>query len=194
MRGLPLETTSLRLRQFVLDDAAPMMALNAEPTTGQWLPSHVYPNLDEARSRTKYLISCYSTPGHPQQGLYVLAVEHKGDGNLLGHVGFSPFQGEVEVSYAIAESSRGRGYGTEALVCACNWVSDAFALTRVLAITESANVNSRHLLDRASFVQVHEALMLFQGKEQLVSRYFWQSPSKGSGDQCYSWIFPFTSA
>ena len=168
MHGLPLETASLRLRQLVPGDAAPMMALNAEPTTSQWLPSHVYPNLTEARSRMEYLISCYSTPGHPLQAPYVLAVEDKNNGSLLGHVGFSELNGEVEVSYAIAESSRGRGYGTEALVCACNWAVAAFALPRLLAVTESANVGSRHLLNRAHFVQVHEERMLFQGKEQLV--------------------------
>lgn len=157
------------------------MALNAEPTTSQWLPSHVYPTLDEASSRIEYLISCYSEPGHPLQGPYVLAVEHKLTSRLLGHVGFSEFSGEVEVSYAIAEDSRGRGYGTQALVQACSWAAAAFALPRLLAITESANVSSRHLLDRAHFVQVHEALMRFQGKEQLVCRYCWHPQSQGSG-------------
>lgn len=181
MQGLPLRTASLRLRQFVADDAARMMALNSEPTTSQWLPSHVYRNLTEARSRMAYLISCYLAPGHPLQGPYVLAVEHGSSGGLLGHVGFSEFNGDVEVSYAIAESSRGRGYGTEALVCACNWAAATFALPRLLAITESANVSSRHLLDRARFVQVHEAMMRFQGKEQLVCRYDWQPENQGNG-------------
>ena len=129
----------------------------------------------------EFLISCYSTPGHPQRGPYVLAVEHKDGANLLGHVGFSPFDDDVEVSYAIAESSRGHGYGTEALVHACNWLAEAFALSKVLAITESENVSSRRLLDRASFFKVHEAFMLFQGSEQLVSRYHWHPPSKPSG-------------
>ena len=179
MHGLPLETASLRLRQLIPDDAAPMMALNAEPTTSQWLPSHVYPTLAEARSRIECLISCYSKPGHPLQGPYVLAVEHKPSRRLLGHVGFSELNGEVEVSYAIAEDSRGRGYGAEALIRACNWAAAAFALPRLLAITESANVSSRRLLDRAHFAQEHEALMHFQGKEQLVSRYTWHPKSHG---------------
>ncbi len=157
-----------------------MMALNAETSTRQWLPSHVYPTLEEASSRLEYLIACYSEPGHPQRGPYVLAVEHKDEGKLLGHVGFSPFDDDVEVSYAIAESSRGRGYGTEALVHACKWIADAFSVSRVLAITESANVGSRRLLDRASFVRVHEGVMMFQGHEQLVSRYYRHQPGARS--------------
>lgn len=181
MQGLPIETASLRLRHFVPGDSATMMALNAESTTRQWLPSHVYSTLEEAMSRMGYLISCYSEPGHPQRGPYVLAVEHRIEGTLLGHVGFSPFDDDVEVSYAIAESSRGRGYGTEALVSACEWIADAFDLPRVLAITESANVISRRLLDRASFAFVSEAMMKFQGHEQLVSQYHWHAPGSGNG-------------
>ena len=106
MQGLPLETPSLRLRHFVPEDAAPIMALNAESSTRHWLPSHVYPTLEDASSRLGFLISCYTAPGHPRRGPYVLAVEHKDEAKLLGHVGFSPFDDEVEVSYAIAESSR----------------------------------------------------------------------------------------
>jgi len=181
MQGLPLETPSLRLRHFVPEDAAPIMALNAEASTRHWLPSHVYPTLEDASARLVFLISCYSAPGHPQRGPYVLAVEHKDGAKLLGHVGFSPFDNEVEVSYAIAESSRGRGLGTEALVHACNWLADTFGVSRILAITESANVISRRLLDRASFVRVHEAVMMFQGNEQLVSRYHWHPQDNRGG-------------
>jgi RimJ/RimL family protein N-acetyltransferase len=149
------------------------MALNAEPTTRRWLPSHVYPTLEHASSRIAFLISCYTAPGHPQRGPYVLAVEQKDDGSLLGHVGFSPFDDEIEVSYAIADSSRGRGFGAEAVVHACKWLAEAFAVSRVLALTETSNVISRRLLERASFVRVHEVVMTFQGCEQLVSRYLW---------------------
>lgn len=173
MKSLPLETASLRLRHFVPEDAAPIMVLNAESSTRQWLPSHVYPTIAVAAEKLGFLISCYSMPGNPRLGPYVLAVENKDDGRLLGHVGFSPFENEVEVSYAIAELSRGRGYGTEALVSACNWIVDAFAVPQVLAVTEYANVASRRLLDRASFVLVQESVMMFQGHEQLVSRYLW---------------------
>lgn len=42
MHGWPLSTSSLQLRHVVQADALEMMALNAEPSTRQWLPSHVY--------------------------------------------------------------------------------------------------------------------------------------------------------
>ena len=93
---------------------------------------------------------------------------------MLGHVGFSPFDGEVETSYAIAEASRGRGYGAEALLYACSWAAANFNLPGVLALTESDNTPSRRTLERAEFEHVEDKLMRFQGNQQLVSRYMWR--------------------
>lgn len=178
MTPLPIHSPSLRLRRLIVEDAQRMMELNAEPSTSRWLPSHVYADLDEATSRMGYLISCYSSPGDPRKGPYVLAVDHLASGVLLGHVGFSPLDGDVEVSYAIAEASRGRGYGSEALLCACRWAAEDFNLATLLAITESENAPSRRTLERASFVHAEDTVMRFQGSEQAVSRYLWHRPGE----------------
>jgi RimJ/RimL family protein N-acetyltransferase len=173
MISLPISTPSLRLRHIVVEEAVLMMELNAEPSTRQWLPSHVYASEQEATERMRYLISCYSEPGDPRVGPYVLAVDHLASGTLLGHVGFSPLYAEVEVSYAIAESHRQRGYGAEALSYACQWAARCFNLSSVLALTESANAPSRLTLERARFVHVEDSVIRFQGTEQPVSRYLW---------------------
>jgi len=181
MHGLPISTPSLQLRHIVQGDALEMMALNAEPSTSHWLPSHVYATADEAQSRIEYLISCYAEPGHPQRGPYVLAVAETSTSRLLGHVGFSPLDDEVEVSYAIAESARGRGYGVESRASACEWVANTFAVPRVVAITEVANVPSRCILERAKFVHVQDEDMIFQGVQHAVSRYCWHAPAPRGG-------------
>lgn len=155
-----------------------MMELNGEPSTRRWLPSHVHADINEATSRMRYLISCYSSPGDPSLGPYVLAVEHLESGALLGHVGFSPLNNEVEVSYAIAEGSRGRGYGSEALLHACQWAAEVFNLPSILAITESENTPSRRTLERAAFVHAEETIMPFQGSQRTVSRYLWRRASE----------------
>ena len=150
-----------------------MMELNGEPSTRRWLPSHFFADTNAATSRMRYLISCYSSPGDPRLGPFVLAVEHVASGELLGHVGFSPFDGDVEVSYAIAEGSRRRGYGSEALLYSCQWAAENFNLPSILALTESENTPSRRTLGRAAFVHDEDTLMRFQGSQQLVSRYLW---------------------
>jgi RimJ/RimL family protein N-acetyltransferase len=104
----------------------------------------------------------------------VLAVEHRGSGDLLGHVGFSPLDEEVETSFAIAEATRGRGYAVEAVRPACEWIAGAFALPGILAITAAGNVASRRTLERTGFAHLGDASMRFQGDEQPVSRYRWR--------------------
>lgn len=111
MRSLPIPTSSLRLRPIWVEDAARMMELNGEPSTSRWLPSHVYAGLDEANSRMRHLIACYSSPGDPRLGPYVLAIDHLASGALLGHVGFSPFDGDVEVQASCGAGDSNVPYG-----------------------------------------------------------------------------------
>ena len=150
-----------------------MMALNAEPSTRLWIPSHVYQTLAEAEQRMAYLASKCASPGNPKQGPYVLGVALRDGGSLIGHVGLSPLGEEVEISYAIGEAHRGRGLGTEALTRACRWAAATFALERIIAITASANTVSRSTLARAAFAHEGDELMDFQGVETPVSRYAW---------------------
>jgi RimJ/RimL family protein N-acetyltransferase len=172
--SLPINTPSLRLRYLVVEEAERVMELNGEPSTRRWLPSNVHADVSEATARMRYLISCYSSPGDPRLGPYVLGVEHLDSGALLGHVGFSPLDSDVEVSYAIAEGSRGRGYGSEALFSACQWAAQNFNLPSILAITEAENAPSRRTLERAAFVHAEDTIMGFQGSQKAVSRYLWR--------------------
>ena len=73
VNSLPINTPSLRLRHLVVEEAARMMELNGELSTRRWLPSHVYPDTDAAISRMHYPVSCYSSPGDPRLGPYVMA-------------------------------------------------------------------------------------------------------------------------
>ena len=180
MHGLPLRTASLVLRQFTSRDAEQIRRLNGEPSTSRWLPSHVYANSAKAKAALEFLISSYSTPGHPRHGPYVLAVERTHDARLLGHVGFSPIDGEVEVSYAIAESARGHGFGTEALLHGCTWASRAFQLSTIVAVTATDNIASRRVLERARFFHVRDEVMRFHGARARVSHYGWRASDVGS--------------
>jgi RimJ/RimL family protein N-acetyltransferase len=150
------------------------MALNAEPSTRRWLPSHVYPSPEAAEAALRFLVSAYTSPADPRLGPYVLAVDEARSGELIGHVGFSPLQGEVEISFAIAESARRRGYAVEALLHGCAWIADAFELLSIVAVTAAGNAASRRTLERALFVRERDEPMRFQGEHALVSRYRWR--------------------
>ena len=168
---LPIQTRSLLLRQFCLEDAGNVFALSQEVTSRTWLPSQVYRDHAHAVSALEYLMGQYSTPANPRHGPYVFAIEHRADRVLIGHVGFSPLEGGVEIGFAIGQKYQGQGLATEAIVAASGWAFQAFELDRILGITAAANVASKRALVRAHFVLQGDQVMKFQGMEQPVSVY-----------------------
>jgi RimJ/RimL family protein N-acetyltransferase len=165
---LPVETRSLLLRHFVLEDAVAFHTLSDEESSRTWLPSQVYRDHAHACSVLESLMGHYSTPGNPAEGPYVLAIEDRTDGTLIGHVGFSPLDHEVEVGFSIAERRQRKGLATEAVDAASRWVFRTFGLKRVLGVTSAANIASRRTLLRAGFVHEEDRVMTFQGTAQEV--------------------------
>lgn len=171
LNQLPLETRSLQLRQFVPGDAAAALILSNEESARAELPSQVYRDYGHALSELEFLMSQYSTPGNPKYGPYVLAVEHRASSSLIGHVGFSPLDEEVEIGFSVAQKYQRQGLASEAIVAASRWAFEAFALNRILGITSATNVASRHTLVRARFAYEGAKAMRFQGTEKEVSVY-----------------------
>ena len=182
----PLRTPSLVLRHFVPEDAPLLMRLNGEDddppvasfsactqTFGmQWLHLAISSSATRPQAMPRLGPTCWESS--------IAATAQ-----LLGHVGFSPLAGEVEVSYAIAEWARGRGYATEALAQACAWAAKAFALRRLVAVTASSNLPSRRTLDRACFLHSGDEITCLQGSEENVSRYVW-FPGTASAPEAWS--------
>src|SRR5262249_42494135 len=106
--------------------------------------------------------------GNPAEGPYVLAIEHRTDGTLIGHVGFSPLENEVEIGFSIAARYQRRGFAAEAIGAASRWVFRSFGLRKILAVASAANIASMRTLRRAGFVQAQDRVMNFQGKEEEV--------------------------
>lgn len=155
----------------MLRDAVDLLTLSRETAFQVWLPSQVYRDQTHATAALAFLIDQYASPGHPQHGPYVLAIEHRVDQSLIGHVGFSPLGPEVEIGFAIGQAYQGRGLATEAVAAAARWAVRAFALAYILGIAAVANQASRHTLARAQFAYQGDQLRPFQGTEQIVSVY-----------------------
>lgn len=171
LNRLPLETRSLQLRQFVPGDAAAALILSNEESARTELPSQVYRDYGHALSEIEFLVSQYSTPGNPRHGPYVLAIEHRASSCLIGHVGFSPLDEDVEIGFSIAEKYQKQGLASEAIVAASRWAFEAFALDRILGIASATNLASRRTLERAEFAHEGDKAMRFQGIEKEVSVY-----------------------
>ena len=168
LRKLPIETASLTLREFAPDDASKVFQMSQEDGMQSWLPSQVYRDEAHAASVLAFLISQYSAPGDPRLGPYVLGVQLRSAGELVGHVGLGPFGEVVEVGFAIESAHQRKGIATEAVRAACEWAALAFPVATILGVTAVRNNASQRVLLRAGFARQKEEIMRFQGLEQTV--------------------------
>ncbi len=164
----PIETQSLTLRPFVSDDATKVFRMSQEEGVRVWLPSQVYRDEAQAASVLDFLISQCSAPANPKVGPYVLGVQLRSSGELVGHVGLSPFGEDVEVGFAIEAAQQRKGLATEAVRAMCQWARGVFSLETILGITAERNVASQGVLLRAGFTWEKNDVMEFQGVEQPV--------------------------
>ena len=166
--AVPIETASLTLRAFVPEDAPKVFQMSQEDGMRTWLPSQVYRDETHAASVLASLISQYSVPGDPRISPYVLGVQIKSAGELVGHVGFGPLGEAVEVGFAIESVHQRKGIATEAVRAACEWAADTFSIAIILGVTAAQNSASQGVLLRAGFARQKEDVIRSQGLEQPV--------------------------
>jgi ribosomal-protein-alanine N-acetyltransferase len=167
-RQLPIATPFLSLRPLAADDPAKIFQMSQEEGMRAWLPSQVYRDEADAASVIAFLASQHENPADPKAGPYVLGVQLRSTGELVGHVGLSPLGEAVEVGFAIKSSCQRKGIATEAVREMCRWASDVFSLEAILGVTAAQNVASQRVLLRAGFARQKEETMRFQGVEQSV--------------------------
>ena len=176
---------SVVLRCFAPEDAPKVHAMSQELSLRTWLPDQVYESEAGALEVLRYLIDRCHDPGSPIRAPYVLAVCLRSSMELIGHVGLSPREREVEVGYAIEEKHQGRGFASEAVGAMVNWALHRFDLPRVLGIVARDNAASCRVLEHAGFALASEAMGSLHGRPGLIRTYhrawFTSSDSKKGG-------------
>jgi len=148
-----ITSARLLLRPFSLADVPTVFALSLEDGIRRWMPDQVYRDVSDADRVIRALMAHTANPPQPHVHPYVLGVEHRETGNLIGHVGLSPARGSVEIGYAIADRLQGQGLATEAVAAAAGWALDELALAEVLGVVAVDNLPSRRVLEKAGFVR-----------------------------------------
>ena len=116
-----IETPSLVLRSLVLGDTQRMLEMSQGDCARQWLPSQIYRDERHAGKAIEYLIGQFTLDASPPTNAFVIGIEEKVTGRLIGHVGLSPLFDTVEVGFGIATSEQRKGYATEAVARVCAW-------------------------------------------------------------------------
>jgi len=167
----PILSRTVALRCFVPADAPKMFAMSREPGVRAWLPDQVYESEAHALDVVRYLIESCRDPGTPSLAHYVLGVCARDLGELIGHVGLSPLDGQVEIGFAVEQGRQREGIASEAVRALAEWALPRFALPRVLAIAATDNVASCKVLEHAGFQLLEETVRSLHGRSGHVRTY-----------------------
>ncbi|MEO0518112.1 MAG: GNAT family N-acetyltransferase [Cyanobacteria bacterium P01_A01_bin.116] len=147
-----LETTRLRLRQWIDADKVPFAQLNADVRVMEFFPN----TLSKLRSDA---VATQIQHAIAQNGWGFWAVDVKGKHPFIGMVGLNrpayelPFGPCVEVGWRLGYPYWGHGYATEAAKAAIAFGFETLNLEEIVSFTALVNVRSQAVMERLGMMR-----------------------------------------
>ncbi len=118
------------------------------------------------------MISKYQATPCPEKEPFVLAVVLKDTNELIGHVGLSPYDTDIEIGYAISEKQSKNGYATQAVSAISEWALSNLQTNRIFGIVASENKGSSRVLEKAKYLFEDEKKLKYHGQLRICRRYY----------------------
>jgi RimJ/RimL family protein N-acetyltransferase len=140
-----VESERLAFRQFTLEDLPQLIEQRSDPDVNRYLGGPRLQNPESLTKRMGFYMGCYES-----HGVGMCPMIWKETGEVIGTAGLQPLDGtdEIEVGYSIIKDFWGRGIGTEAALAWMRFGFDQLKLDRIVAVAESENRASRHIMDK----------------------------------------------
>lgn len=145
-----IDTERLRLRAFVEDDHAAIVAAMNEWAVAQWLGSPPYPYSDENARQWIALVQRDHDDGRP--GRFAVAAPETDA--LIGCVSVEDRADGAELGYWLSPAHWGHGYATEASMAVVAHAFGAMGCHRLIAHTDPDNTASNGVLQKCGFRQL----------------------------------------
>ena len=149
------ETEHLRIRKFAAEDDGALFENHLEEAVKKWIPNESYGDLEEAQRAIRFYADCVNNRRLP----YVLAVESKETGELIGDTGINEVEGkpgEVEIGYTICQKHSGKGYATELVKAMTEFAVSAFGVGALYGRVIRGNRSSVRVLEKNGYVFIGE--------------------------------------
>ena len=143
------EWARLGMRRFRPDDAERLYAIHLDEEVKQWIPNESYEDLSEAKEAAAFFGECVERNELP----YVLAIEIKDTGELIGDIGINEVEGkpdEVEIGFVICRECRGKGYATETVQAMKGFAVSAFQTKTLYGRVMKGNNASVRVLEKTA--------------------------------------------
>ena len=153
--GYVFETERLRVRRFETDDAERLYGIHQDEEVKKWMPNESYRDVREARDAAAFFADRVNGGKLP----YVLAVESKDTGMLIGDAGVNEVEGkkgEVEIGFVICRECRGKGYAVELLKAMTEFAASAFQVDTLCGRVMKGNDASVKVLEKSGYGFVAE--------------------------------------
>ena len=144
------ETERLRMRRFEKEDAERLYAYHLDEEVKKWIPNESYEDVEEALETAEFFAECVDRKELP----YVLAIELKETGELIGDTGINEVEGkpeEVEIGFVICPERRGEGYATEAAKAMTEFAAAAFRARVLYGRVMKGNDASVRVLEKNGY-------------------------------------------
>lgn len=155
-----LTTSRLVLRTHRPDDLPGFAALNADPLVYEQLGGQPL-SREHSDEIAEWAEECFE-----KDGLGLLAVERRSDGEYLGMCGLhhqESFPDDVEIAWRFASQHWGRGYATEAARAWLGYGFTELGLPRIISVTDLDNVRSIDLMKRLGMSFVENSVIVDDG-------------------------------
>ena len=149
------ETERLIVRAFREEDARELYENHLDDEVRKWFPNECYADREEALDAIRFFADCVHNGHLP----YVLGVELKETGELIGDTGISGVEGkpdESEIGYCIGSKFRGKGYATELLDAISGFVAARFGIRVLYGRVVHGNEASAKVLEKNGYRFVKE--------------------------------------
>lgn len=144
------ETERLRVRRFEAEDAQRLYENHADEEVQKWIPGECYEDIGEAREAAAFFADCAGCRQLP----YVLAVEEKETGALIGDAGLNEVDGkpeEVEIGFVICRACRNQGYASELVKAMTAFAFSAFPISVLYGRVMKGNGASVRVLEKNGY-------------------------------------------
>lgn len=149
------ETEHLKVRKFRMEDAPCLYKNHLEEEVKKWIPNESYADMEETQNAINFYIDCVDDGHLP----YVLAVELKETGELIGDTGVNEVEGktnEVEIGYGICKKYSGKGYATELVNAMTEFVISTFKIHVLYGRVMRGNDASVRVLEKNGYIFADE--------------------------------------
>ena len=138
-----------------MEDARRLYENHLEEAVKQWIPNESYGDLEETRDAISFYMDRVNRGALP----YVLAVEARESGELIGDTGINAVEGcagEVEIGYVIRPKDSGKGYATELVSAMTEFAVQTFGIRVLYGRVMHGNHASRRVLEKNGYAFVRE--------------------------------------